>query len=875
MALSFPSNPNTNDTYTENNITYKWDGEKWVVTSSASFEMSGADIKVAYEGEADTNAFTDSDETKLDGIETAATADQTGGEIKAAYEAEADTNAFTDAEKSKLLSVELNAAADQTGAEIKALYEAEADTNAFTDAQVTKLAGIAAGAQVNVGLDGVTALDSNSTNDITLGTDKITLNASNGQANFEGDVTIHGDAQLNEEGVKIQSGLITTCQEFGANSVFRAITEAGGDYTIDFTASGNATFAGNVGIGTATPAGALHVDAASGVDGPVFDSGGTANTNHALLVRDSGNNQLLRVNNDGNVGIGTDSPNADLHVKGPNFVTLNLETTGVSTNQLLFTRSNGGPATTEAIVGHAAGNSDFYLQNELSGALLFGTNATERISINSAGNISNNGDNYFTFGPNSTWAKYLRIGGNGYQGDASTANIATTNGNLHIDAATDTRTYLNFYAGTLGVAFGNGSQGTVAVMGPDGDLWKGGDDNTGSKYWHAGNDGSGSGLDADTVDSIQASSFLRSDANDVTGTNVKTAFGGEITAGSSAVIQVNGFSRMGAIGMHRAADPTAGNGAPGADNEWLTNTDGNLRWGPNASSADGKVWHSNNDGSGSGLDADNLDGFTWASSGKNLRGTEIYADNWFRNYNNNEGLYNEANETYWYSTGTNEWNIRSNTTSTRIRFSTANNAQRAYIYADTSPSIGFLNSGGQWGLRYISLDSYSPNLYFKEEGNETWTGNPGNDEGKIEYHSNRFYIVAGANSTEIVKFRRSGTDRGTIDNDGNLTMSGNVTAYSDITLKENIEVIPNALDKVSSIRGVTYDRIDNEDLPRQAGVIAQEVEVVLPEVVNTDENGIKSVAYGNMVGLLIESIKELKTQNEVLNNRISQLEAKS
>ena len=51
---------------------------------------------------------------------------------------------------------------------------------------------------------------------------------------------------------------------------------------------------------------------------------------------------------------------------------------------------------------------------------------------------------------------------------------------------------------------------------------------------------------------------------------------------------------------------------------------------------------------------------------------------------------------------------------------------------------------------------------------------------------------------------------------------------------------------------------------RQSGVIAQEVEAVLPEVVDTDEEGIKSVAYGNMIGLLIESIKELKAEVETL-----------
>ncbi len=81
-------------------------------------------------------------------VEDGATADQTGAEIKALYEAEADTNAFTDAEKTKLSGIETAATADQTGAEIKSLYEAEANTNAFTDAEQTKLAGIETAADV-------------------------------------------------------------------------------------------------------------------------------------------------------------------------------------------------------------------------------------------------------------------------------------------------------------------------------------------------------------------------------------------------------------------------------------------------------------------------------------------------------------------------------------------------------------------------------------------------------------------------------------------------------------------------------------------------------------------------------------------------------
>jgi hypothetical protein len=125
------------------------DGTKLdTIETSATADQTGAEIKAAYEAEANTNAFTDAEKTKLTAIETSATADQTGAEIKAAYEAEANTNAYTDAEKTKLTAIEAGATADQTGAEIKTAYEAQADTNAYTDAEKIKLTGIEASADV-------------------------------------------------------------------------------------------------------------------------------------------------------------------------------------------------------------------------------------------------------------------------------------------------------------------------------------------------------------------------------------------------------------------------------------------------------------------------------------------------------------------------------------------------------------------------------------------------------------------------------------------------------------------------------------------------------------------------------------------------------
>ena len=93
---------------------------------------------------------------------------------------------------------------------------------------------------------------------------------------------------------------------------------------------------------------------------------------------------------------------------------------------------------------------------------------------------------------------------------------------------------------------------------------------------------------------------------------------------------------------------------------------------------------------------------------------------------------------------------------------------------------------------------------------------------------------------------------------GSFTATGDVTAYSDESLKTNIQTIDNALDRVEAVRGVTFDRI--ADGSTSTGVVAQELLAVLPEAVHTDANGVHSVAYGNITGLLIEAVKELSAE---------------
>jgi hypothetical protein len=111
---------------------------------------------------------------------------------------------------------------------------------------------------------------------------------------------------------------------------------------------------------------------------------------------------------------------------------------------------------------------------------------------------------------------------------------------------------------------------------------------------------------------------------------------------------------------------------------------------------------------------------------------------------------------------------------------------------------------------------------------------------------------------------------------GAITATGDIGAYvtSDIRLKENINIIENALEKIDSINGVYYNWTDeaiqlfpekNKDV--EVGVIAQEIQEILPEVVALRDNGYYAVKYDRIIALLIQSVKELKTQVNELKDK--------
>lgn len=145
-----------------------------------------------------------------------------------------------------------------------------------------------------------------------------------------------------------------------------------------------------------------------------------------------------------------------------------------------------------------------------------------------------------------------------------------------------------------------------------------------------------------------------------------------------------------------------------------------------------------------------------------------------------------------------------------------------------------------------------------------------NEEKRLRLQNANRDVYFYLSNTTVGLWDASGaTGRWTTDTSGNFTATGNITAYSDIKLKANIHPIQNALNTVSRLRGVSYQRIS--DGSTQIGVVAQEVKEVLPEVVIEDSEGTLSVAYGNMVGLLIEAIKEMNKRLDTLKAEVTQL----
>ena len=232
----------------------------------------------------------------------------------------------------------------------------------------------------------------------------------------------------------------------------------------------------------------------------------------------------------------------------------------------------------------------------------------------------------------------------------------------------------------------------------------------------------------------------------------------------------------------------------------------------------------------------------------------------------------------------------------------ANNYVSNYFSLESSRAVGEFGNVGMFRARRSATADYPSFSFQHQYGNHSWgqiarfhiEATEGSDRPSIQFssgHSNTRWNVGYCYNDDNFRISQNmgyrpdmsgnydswGTERFRINTDGSMycfssfTASGDVTAYSDIRVKDNIETIPNAIDKVKSIRGVTFTRTDNDDNKKYMGVIAQELLNVIPEVVSETDSGMYTVAYGNITAVLIEAIKEQQKQIDELKAKLDGL----
>jgi hypothetical protein len=176
------------------------------------------------------------------------------------------------------------------------------------------------------------------------------------------------------------------------------------------------------------------------------------------------------------------------------------------------------------------------------------------------------------------------------------------------------------------------------------------------------------------------------------------------------------------------------------------------------------------------------------------------------------------------------------------------------VYEDVKAALHIKSTNSGWG-QHIRLENNTSTEYAEIL----------HDEGGLKFRNFQ--------NGESFIFRNAGnTTLATLSSIGELCLLGNVNCTSDIRLKRNITPINASLAALSSLKGYHYYWKSSENNQLQTGLIAQEVQAVFPELVNTDEDGMLSVNYIGLIPHLVEAFKEIRKENEDLKARLEKLE---
>ncbi len=213
----------------------------------------------------------------------------------------------------------------------------------------------------------------------------------------------------------------------------------------------------------------------------------------------------------------------------------------------------------------------------------------------------------------------------------------------------------------------------------------------------------------------------------------------------------------------------------------------------------------------------------------------------------------------YYKQGDQQWVLRNFNDNFQIYNSSASTPSMVFengtgrIGIGTSSPVNVLDINGRARIRH---NGATAGLWFNPSTNDTG-GSDGAFFG-METNTSAGIFIGGS-----WRMRLSST--------GNLTISGTLTE-SDQRLKKDIKKVENPLAKIEALSGYNYHWIATDRDPKlQAGVLAQEVEKVMPELVNEDSVGTKSVNYVGLIPYLIESVKELSKKNEILEKELNLL----
>ncbi|CAM0097987.1 long tail fiber protein distal subunit [Vibrio phage K567] len=397
--------------------------------------------------------------------------------------------------------------------------------------------------------------------------------------------------------------------------------------------------------------------------------------------------------------------------------------------------------------------------------------------------------------------------------------------------------------------------------------------------------------DAQLLDGINSTSFLRSDATDtftnLSGTSITLGSGvklGEASHRPDLLVVESQTSGWAGICIDNTASETVWSLMADGTTCGLYDDTSNVWLWQATDSAGIRLYYNSSTkletttsgvtvtgtvtaGTFSGALSGNATTATWADT-VDVNGSNTSATWYDIVWHSGDTLYSSTNVEIQGSTGSIRANAFVGNASSATKWATA---RTITLGGDASGSVSIDGSANQTLTVTVANDSHTHDTRYTQISEfataQTFADIAGKYLGK----------VTSSGVLEVGRYIDFHTTNSTADNDirldcssssllsmtgGDFTCSGNVTAYSDIRLKTNIAKIDNALDKVNQLNGYTFDRTDVE-CPRQTGVIAQEVQEVLPEAIVHGEEHM-SVAYGNMVGLLIEAIKEQQQQIDEL-----------